>query len=92
MTREQIEAILKNGQAKLDKEGYSLPDGSSVTFHVAHDGASLSFAKLESVKFDGDLVYARNGKQTVAMVAADVFAVAVEGAGGSARRPAGFMP
>jgi hypothetical protein len=91
MTREQIEAILKNGQAKLDKEsGYALPDGSSVTFHVAHDGASLSFAKLESVKFDGDLVYAKNGKQTVAMVVSDVFAVALEGAGGSARRPAGF--
>lgn len=93
MTREQIETILKNGQAKLDKEsGYTLPDGSNATFHVAHDGASLSFQKLESVKFDGELLYAKNGKQTVALVVSDVFAVALEGAGGAARRPAGFAP
>jgi hypothetical protein len=91
MTREQIESILKSSQAKLDKEnGWVLPDGSNVTVHVAHDGASLSFQKLESVKFDGDLLFAKNTKQTVAIVVADVFAVAVEGASGQARRPAGF--
>lgn len=91
MTREQIEAILKNSQAKLDKEnGYTLPDGSNMTFHVAHDGASLSFQKLESIRFDGEILYAKNTKQTVAIVVSDVFAVAVEGASGQARRPAGF--
>lgn len=91
MTREQIEAILKSGQAKLDKEtGYALPDGSNVTFHVAHDGASLSFPKIETVKFDGELLFAKNPKQTVALVVSDVFAVALEGAGGQQRRPAGF--
>ena len=91
MTRDQIEAILKTGQAKLDRDiGYILPDGSSLTFHVAHDGASLSFQKLESVKFDGELLYAKNAKQTVALVVSDVFAVALEGAGGQQRRPAGF--
>jgi hypothetical protein len=91
MTRDQIEAILKTSQAKLDKEnGYMLPDGSNVTFHVAHDGASLSFQKLESVKFDGDLVFAKSSKQTVAIVVGDVFAVAVEGGGNQPRRPAGF--
>lgn len=92
MTREQIEAILKNSQAKSDKEnGYALPEGSNVTFHVAHDGASLAFAKLETVKFDGELVYAKNAKQTVVIVVSDVFAVALEGASGQQqRRPAGF--
>jgi hypothetical protein len=91
MTREQIEAILKNGQAKLDKEtGHTLPEGSSVTFHVAHDGASLAFTKLEVVKFDGELLYAKNAKQTIAIVISDVFAVALEGAAGQQRRPAGF--
>lgn len=91
MTREQIEAILKSFQATADREGgYALPEGSSVTLHLAHGGASLAFQKLESVKFDGELVYAKNTKQTVALVASDVFAVAVEGAGGQQRRPAGF--
>jgi hypothetical protein len=92
MTREQIEVILKNAQAKQDKEGaQALPEGSNVTFHVAHDGAAVQVAKIESVRFDGELVFAKSAKQTVALVASDVFAIAVEGVGGApARRPAGF--
>ncbi|MBX3189927.1 MAG: hypothetical protein KF819_23070 [Labilithrix sp.] len=92
MTREQIEAILKNAGAKTDKEGHGLPDGANVTFHVAHDGASLSFQKIESVRFDGELVYAKSSKQSIALAISDVFAVAMEGASGqTARRPAGFL-
>lgn len=93
MTREQIETILKNAQATKDKEGgYGLPEGSNLTLHVAHDGATLACQKVESVRFEGDLVFCRSAKQTVSLVAQDVFAVALEGAGGSpARRPAGFM-
>lgn len=93
MTREQIEAILKSSQAKADKsekDGFSLPDGSNLTFHVAHDGASVSFAKLETVKFDGDLLFAKSAKQTVAIVVSDVFAVTLEGTTAQQRRPAGF--
>jgi hypothetical protein len=91
MTRAEIEAILKSAQAKNDKEGHTLPDGASVTLHVAHDGASVSIQKVEAVRFDGELVYARSSKQTVALVASDVFAVAIEGGNGSPRRPAGFL-
>jgi hypothetical protein len=92
MTREQIEAILKTAGAKSDKEGQSFPEGWNVTFHVAHDGASLSFQKIENVRFDGELVYAKSSKQSLALAITDVFAVAVEGATGqTARRPAGFL-
>ncbi|MBX3231591.1 MAG: hypothetical protein KIT84_23815 [Labilithrix sp.] len=90
MTRDQIEAILKSSGAKSDKDGFSLPEGSSVTLHVAHDGASLAFQKLENVKFDGELIYGKNPKQTIAIVTSDVFAVALEGGNDKARRPAGF--
>lgn len=92
MTREQIETILKTTGAKNDKEGgHTLPDGSNVTFHVSHDGASLAVQKIESVRFEGELVYAKSQKQTVALVVSDVFAIALEGAGGTPiRRPAGF--
>ena len=94
MTREQIEHILKTAQAKADKEGgHALPEGSNVTLHVAHDGgASMTFSKIEHVRFDGELIYAKGDKKTVAFVATDIFAVTIEGTGGSpARRPAGFM-
>ena len=92
MTREQIETILKTAGAKSDKDGQSFSEGTNVTFHVAHDGASLSFQKIENVRFEGDLVYAKSSKQSLALAIADVFAVAVEGTAGQvARRPAGFL-
>jgi hypothetical protein len=92
MTRAEIEAVLKTVGAKSDKEsGWVLPEGSNVTFHVSHDGASVSIQKVESIRFDGELLFAKSTKQLVALVASDVFAVAVEGAGGGTpRRPAGF--
>ena len=91
MTREQIEAILKTSQAKLDKEqGWVLPDGANLSVYVAHDGANLAFQKVEMVRFEGELLYAKSSRQTVALVVSDVFAVAVEGGGGQPRRPAGF--
>ena len=91
MTREQIEHILKTAQAKTDKEGTQLPEGSNLTLHCSHDGASLAFQKIEHLRFDGELIYAKGDKKTVALVATDVFAVSIEGAGGSPpRRPAGF--
>ncbi|CAN5813304.1 hypothetical protein BH11MYX4_BH11MYX4_53730 [soil metagenome] len=92
MTREQIETILKTAGAKSEKDGQSFSEGTNVTFHVAHDGASLSFQKIENVRFEGDLVYAKSSKQSLALAITDVFAVAVEGtAGQTARRPAGFL-
>ena len=77
--------------AKLDKEsGYVLPEGATLTLHAAHAGASVSFSKIESAKFDGELLFARSAKQVVAVSFADVFALALEGASGQPRRPAGF--
>lgn len=90
MTREQIEVILKGTQAKQDKDGWTFPEGSNVTFHVAHDGASVAFSKVESIRFEGELLLGKSVKQTVALVVSDVFAVATEGAMGTPRRPAGF--
>lgn len=93
MTREQIETILKSSQAKADKEGmHVLPDGANVTLHVAHDGASVAIQKVEGIRFDGDLIFAKSQKTMTALVTSDVFALSVEGSvgGGPARRPAGF--
>lgn len=93
MTREQIEAILKAAQAKQDRDGnHQLPEGGSATVHVAHEGASLAFPKTDSIRFEGEVMYAKSARQSVAVIAADVFAISVEGPGGSqtGRRPAGF--
>lgn len=94
MTGEHLDAILKLAGAKSERDGWLvLPDGSTMTLHVAHDGASMTISRIEAVKQDGELVYARNPKRELFIVArSDVFAVALEGEGtaGKVVRRAGF--
>lgn len=92
MTGEHLEAILKQAQSKSDKDGYTaLPEGGTVTFYVAHNGVSLTVSRVEAVKLDGELVYARTAKRELYAVArADIFAVGVEGGVGQPARRAGF--
>jgi hypothetical protein len=93
MTGQHIEAILKQASAKADKDGYlTLADGASLTLYVSHDGASLTVPKVEGLRLDGDLVFARTAKrETFAIVQSDVFALALEAAAtGQPVRRAGF--
>jgi hypothetical protein len=94
MTGDQLDAILKTAGAKGDKEGWMLlPDGTALTLHVAHDGASMTVSRIEALRQDGDLIYARNPKRELfAVVRSDVFAVALEGeaSAGKVVRRAGF--
>ena len=96
MTPEHFDTILKNAQAKPgvsgDKDGFAaLPDGTTLTLYVSHDGASLAVPKVEAVKADGELILARTQKrETFTVVRSDIFAVAMEGGGGTPARRAGF--
>ena len=94
MTGEHLEAILKMAGAKGEKDGWTaLPEGSTLTLHVAHDGAGMTISRIEALKQDGELVYARNPKRELfVVVRTDVYAVALEGeaAAGKVVRRAGF--
>jgi hypothetical protein len=94
MTGEHLDAILKLAGAKSDKDGWSsLPDGNTMTLHIAHDGAAMNIPRIEAVKQEGELVYARNPKRELfVVVRSDVFAAALEGeaAAGKVVRRAGF--
>ena len=94
MTGEHLDAILKVAGAKGEKDGWhSLPEGSAMTLHVAHDGASMTVSRIDAVKQDGELVYARNPRRELfVLVRSDVFAVALEGESnvGKVTRRAGF--
>jgi len=94
MTGDQLDAILKLAGAKSDKEGWLLlPDGTTMTLHVAHDGASMSVPRVEALRQDGELVYARNPKKEIfVVVRSDVFGVALEADATAGRvvRRAGF--
>ncbi len=94
MTGEHLDAILKVAGAKSDKEGWLiLPDGGTMTLHVAHEGASMTVPRIEALRHDGELVFARNPKRELfALVRSDIFAVALEGesTAGKVVRRAGF--
>ncbi len=94
MTGDHLDAILKASGAKADKEGWhALPEGGSMTLHVAHDGASMTIPRVDSLKQDGELVYARNPKREMfVVVRGDVYAVALEADAGAGKvvRRAGF--
>lgn len=94
MTGNHLEAILKVAGAKTDREGWaSLPEGNTMTLHVAHDGAAMTISRIEAVRQDGELVYARNPKRELfVVVRTDVFAVALEGEASTGKvvRRAGF--
>ena len=95
MTPEHLETILKFAQAKEekgDKEGWrSLPEGTTLTFHVAHDGAAMSMPRVESIRREGELVWAKTGKkETAALLVSDIFAVLIDGQPGAPVRRPGF--
>jgi hypothetical protein len=92
MTSDHLEAVLKSVQAKAEKDGYHvLPEGAALTLYVAHDGVPLTVSRVEGLKLDGELVYARTARrETYALVKGDLFAIAVEGAVGQPARRAGF--
>jgi hypothetical protein len=94
MTGDHLDAILKTAGAKLEKDGWlGLPDGNTMTLHVAHDGASMTVSRVEAIRPEGELVYARNPKRELfVVVRSDIFAVALEGetTAGKVVRRAGF--
>jgi hypothetical protein len=93
MTGDHLEAILKVAGAKSEKDGWqTLPDGATLTLHIAHDGAGMTVSRVEAIKQDGELVYARNPKRELfALARVDVYAVALEGeSAGKVVRRAGF--
>ena len=94
MTGEHLESILKVAGAKSEKDGWQvLPEGNAMTLHVAHDGASMTVSRIDALKQDGELLYARNPRRELfCLVRSDVFAVALEGESnvGKVVRRAGF--
>jgi hypothetical protein len=92
MTGEHFDAILKQAQAKADKDGWQvLAEGAYLTLYLAHDGVPLTLQRIEAVRKEGSLLYARGGKRELFVCdQSDLFAVALEGTPGQGPRRAGF--
>jgi hypothetical protein len=93
MVGEHLQAILKSAQAKADKDGsISLPEGTTATLYVSHNGVGLTVPRVESIRLgEGGIVHARTAKrESFAVELGDVFAISLDGAQGGPARRAGF--
>jgi hypothetical protein len=94
MTDKELDQILKTLKTSAEKDGFAvMPESGNMTLYVSHSGGTLTVSRVEGVKSEGDIVYARTAKKEIFAVARmDIFAVATEAANGvQARRTAGFV-
>jgi hypothetical protein len=91
MNQEHLSAVLATANVQPDKDGWATLEGDrTLTLYVANQGVSLNISRIEALRSEGPLLFARNQRgETFVLALADVFAAAVEGAK-SAARLAGF--
>ena len=91
MTEEHLAALLAAVEAKKNDKGWSVAsEGRSLTLYAAYNGASLSVGRVEAVRSEQKLLYARTKKGEIYILAlADVYAGAAEESPTVARK-AGF--
>ena len=92
MTHAELDTIFKTYGAKAGKDGWlAFPEGSVVSIHVAREGASLTLARVDGVKFDGEVLFGRTPKKELyAARTADVLAVSYDPGSSQPARRAGF--
>jgi hypothetical protein len=94
MTEEMLRIVLETAEGKSDKDGWvTLPEGRSLTLYLAHNGASLTVAKIGALRAAQGILRAKSAKgQLFVLALTDVFAAAIDGANeSSAARKAGFL-
>lgn len=94
MTETMFASVLDSARSKTDSDGWhTFPDGRLVTLYAAHNGASLTVAKIEAIRASGGALRARTQKgETFHLSLEDVFAIACDaGSTPTAGRKAGFL-
>jgi hypothetical protein len=91
MTGDQLAAVLKLADASKTEEGWTSLGQYTLTIHTAFNGASLSIAKIESVKVAPPLVYAKSTRGETHIVRLDdIFASTIDPSRETGRK-AGFV-
>ncbi len=95
MTEQMYQAILEEAEAEIDADGTAtLPAERSLTLYGAHDGVSVSFARVVAIEQKDGIVSAQDAKGELFMVhLEDLFAAAITGGAAKkgSRRKAGFI-
>ncbi|MBW2529736.1 MAG: hypothetical protein JRI23_36505 [Deltaproteobacteria bacterium] len=93
MTTELLDAVVRQAGSSFDKKGTAkLPEDTTITLHVAHDGAGLTVARVVSLTVKGEIVSAEDDKgERYVLSSKDVFAATVAAEDRSSARKAGFL-
>lgn len=92
MTQEHWAALIEASGAKKDDKGQlAPPEGKQLTLYVAAGSSTLTVSRVETLRLEQGLVYARTKKnETFVLALQDVYAGAIEESQGSGRK-AGFL-
>lgn len=91
MDQPQFDSFLAAVPVEAGDGGWAeAPAERHITVHAAHDGVPLTVSKVEALRLDGSMVWARTRKgETYLLALSDIFALAVE-APKTSERKAGF--
>jgi hypothetical protein len=79
MTSDQVASLLELAEAKKVDGGWLETGSFHLTLHAAYNGASLRLARIEGVKLQGPLIFARGPRGEIHVVRVeDVYAGSVE--------------
>ena len=91
MTGDQLGALLKLAEATKADDGWSALGQHTLTLHTAYNGASLSLARIDSIKVQGAMLYAKTARGEIHVVILDnIFGGSIEPSKETGRK-AGFV-
>jgi len=88
-----LRTVLDTAQAREADGWWQLSDGRLLSLYTAHQGVSLTVQKIEAVRINHGVLFARNHKgETFMLALEDVFAAACDaGLTSPTTRKAGFL-
>lgn len=90
MTEAHLQALLVAAAVPAGEGLRELPEGRTLTLHIAANGASLNVGKVNAVRLEDGLLEARTTRgEQFFLALADIFAGAIDG-GPQEPRKAGF--
>jgi hypothetical protein len=91
MTNDQLGALLKLAEAAKADDGWSSLGQNTMTLHTAFNGASLSIARIQSLKVAGSLLLAKSARgETHVVILDNIFGGTIEPSRETGRK-AGFV-
>lgn len=91
MTQEELQNVVSLAEARVDGEWNHLPEGKTMTVHVASGGVGLAVSRVGALRIVAPQLQLRTSRDELFVVSlADVFACAIDQAGNQARK-AGFV-